>query len=102
MTPGDWITLAVGLGAAAVAIWSVIVAHRANGRADIANHTADEANRIARESVDAQKLSLPPAWSAAQDLGHRKVVFQNTSGRNIRVESLASIPTRWHLLSSFS
>lgn len=52
MNVGDWIALAVGCGAVAIAIWSVIVAHRANGRAEEANKLALEANKIARESTE--------------------------------------------------
>ena len=81
MSTSNWVTLCLGLIASAVAIWSVIVALRANGR-------AAEANRIAKQSLAAQEQVLPPAWSAAVDTAANEVGITNQSGRHIVVERM--------------
>ena len=81
----------VSIGAALIAGWSVIVAHRANGRATEANRLAGEANGIANESLEAQQKSLPPVWSAVGD-DKSAPAFRNQSGRNVVVERLQIEP----------
>lgn len=86
MTTANWITLALGLIASAIAVTSVIVATRANAR-------SSEANRIAKESLAAQERVLPPAWSAAIDTETNKIGLTNQSGRHIVVEKVDVEPT---------
>ncbi|MES2169838.1 MAG: hypothetical protein V4479_03835 [Actinomycetota bacterium] len=81
MSTANWITLALGLLASAIAIGSVIVALRANAR-------STEANRIAVQSLAAQEQVLPPAWSAASDTEPNKIGLTNQSGRHIVIEKL--------------
>jgi len=92
MDPSTTATAVISLLAAGVAVWSVIVAHRANGRADEANIASAEANRIAKESLEAQRQALPPAWSPAMETGKNTVSFQNQSGRHIVVDRVEVEP----------
>ncbi|MDD9152083.1 hypothetical protein PUY80_05795 [Plantibacter flavus] len=70
----------------------MIIAHRANDRADQANTASAEANRIANESLEAQRQALPPAWSPAMETGKDTVAFQNQSGRHIIVQRVEVEP----------
>lgn len=82
-----WNALA-GIGAvvaAIVAIWAVIVAHRANAQAEASNLIAEKALKL-------QKRLAPPAWSQVQTSGSHSKLFSNGSGRHIKVERIEVIP----------
>jgi hypothetical protein len=91
--------LVVGLVSAGAAVWAVVVAHRANGRADAANAAAAKSNRIAEEAngiaaraLEVQQQALPPVWSAAERGAGDAVVFRNQSGRDVVVTAIDPLP----------
>lgn len=89
-----WNALA-GIGAIlafGVAVWAVIVAHRANGRAEDSNRIAEDSLNVAKESHSLNERLAPPAWSQAIDLGDSSAKFTNQSGRHIVVTSLTTYP----------
>ena len=89
-----WSALA-GVGAvvaAGVAIWAVIVAHRANGRAAKSNEIADESLKVAREAHELNKKLAPAAWSLAEPMGEDSVRFRNQSGQHLIVTGLLMDP----------
>lgn len=98
MDAGDVIALVIGLLSAGVAVWAVVVAHKANGRADKANKIAAEANglatdanEIAGRALELQEQTLPPEWSDAISLEKDHVAFRNQSGRHIIVTNVDEV-----------
>jgi len=99
---GDVVALIVGIASAGVAVWAVLVAHRANRRADEANAIAERSNGIARdansiasEALEVQRQTLPPEWSAAEEAGKYLVQFRNQSGRTLVVHGVEARPDRF-------
>lgn len=89
-----WNALA-GVGAVAavgVAIWAVIVAHRANAKARRANELSDEANGIAKAALKHQKRIAPPVWSQVSRKSESQRTLTNNSGRHIAVTSSTIAP----------
>lgn len=89
-----WNALA-GLGAvaaAAVAVWAVIVAHRANARAKESNRIAEDSLEVARASHALNERMAPPAWTQAEPVDENRVKFTNQSGRHIVITSITAIP----------
>lgn len=96
---GDVVALIVGIASAGVAVWAVLVAHRANRRSVEANEIAErsngiaaDANSIANEVLQLQRQTLPPEWSAAEKAGKYSVQFRNQSGRMIVVLAVEARP----------
>jgi hypothetical protein len=78
-------SVVVAAVAVGIAVWGVIVAHRANGR-------SMEANEIARKSLEAQQRSLPPEWSSNESGKWASSSYRNQSSRVIIVERLSTLP----------
>lgn len=96
------VALGVGIAASVIAVVSIVVAIVANRHAKAAVEKSDEANRIATESLEAQKASLPPAWSGAISTGQHAVGFTNQSSRHILVESIEIEPGEFAEMARFS
>jgi hypothetical protein len=78
-------SVVVAAVAVCIAIWGVIVAHRANGR-------SKEANEISRQSLETQQRSVLPSWSSNESGNRARPVFRNQSSRTIVVERVWAKP----------
>ncbi|MEI3849259.1 MULTISPECIES: hypothetical protein [unclassified Microbacterium] len=90
MELSDLIALVGIVASAGIAVWAVIVAHLANGR-------AREANRIAQESLDLAKRYAPAPWEVNLTPGPKEYLgrLTNTSGRDIAVLGLRVLTPGW-------
>lgn len=89
-----WSALA-GIGAVlavGVAVWAVIVAHRANDRADESNRIAAESLAVAEDAHALNERLAPAAWSQAEKLDNNVIRFTNQSGRHLVVTALRVTP----------
>ncbi|MFV0375589.1 hypothetical protein [Microbacterium sp.] len=88
-------------GSAGIAVWAVIVAHRANGR-------ARESNNIAQASLELAKRYAPPDWEVALIPGPNDHLgrLTNRSGRTVVSPALSVRTPGWEehalLVSSHS
>lgn len=80
MDLADLLGVLTGIAGVLVAIGALRVAVRANGK-------SREANRIAQEALDTQRLGMPPAWDQLVRVDRERVAMTNTSGRNIVVRT---------------